>query len=85
MMRENLQECEARIFLERLLSAQPCPLPAELAGTCQAVLDERARWHRMRGLAAETVISWPCSGWQARTQKLYEAAAEAAKALNPKP
>jgi len=71
MIRENIQECEARIFLEKLLTAKPCPLPEPLARKAQAVLDERARWHRMAGVAPEC----------ARTRRLYEVAAEAAKAV----
>jgi len=81
MMRENIQECEARVFLEKLLVEKPCRLPPELAGRCQDVLDERTRWHRAQALAPESYISWPCSGWEERTLKLYEAAAQAAKAV----
>ena len=78
MVRENIQECEARIFLEKLLLAKR--LPAELAKRCQDVLDERTRWERMQGVGWSS-ISWPFSGWEERTAKLYRAAAEAAKSL----
>jgi len=83
MMRENIQECEARIFLERLLLETPSRLPADLAKKFQDLLDERTRWHRVQNLAQspEANISWPCSGWEARRLKLFEAAAEAAKAI----
>ncbi len=83
MLRENIQECEARIFLEKLLLESPPRLPAELAVKTQAVLDERTRWHRVLMLdpAPETSVSGPYSGWEARTVKLYEAAAEAALAI----
>lgn len=80
MLRENIQECEARIFLERLLLEEPCRLPAALAKKVQAVLDERTRWHRMRTVAFASALSWPHSGWEARAIRLYEAAAEAARA-----
>jgi len=80
MMRENVQECEARIHLEKLLTAKPCPLPAGVAKRCQDVLDERTRWHRTLKMAGESFLSWPHSGWEARSAKLFAAAAEAAKA-----
>lgn len=82
-MQENIQECEARIFLEKRLVAKPPRLPADLATMCQAVLDERTRWHRLQGVARGTSIAWPYSGWEARTAALYQAAAEAAKAMEP--
>jgi len=86
MMRENIQECEARIFLEKLLTAnaKPRPLPAPLARRARAVLDERTRWHRVAGLAAESIISWPYSGWEKRSETLFAAAAEAAGAAAAK-
>jgi hypothetical protein len=83
MLRENIQECEARIFLEKLLGESPARLPAPLAAKAQAVLDERTRWHRllMLGPAPESAIAWPYSGWEARAIQLYEVAAEAARTL----
>ena len=79
MMRENIQECEARIFLERLLLEEPSRLPGPLAEEVQRVLDTRTRWHRVQILdaAPAMVISWPYSGWQARRIELFQAAAEA--------
>ncbi len=81
MMRENIQECEARIFLEKLLTANPCPLAPELASKYQGLLDERTRWHRAQGVAEEAYLSWPYSGWEVRRAALFDAAAEAAKAV----
>jgi len=78
LIRENIQECEARIFLEKLLLEKPCRLPPDLADKCQAVLDERTRWQRMQGVAAEAKLSWAYSGWEERSARLYEAAAQAA-------
>jgi len=80
-VRENIQECEARIFLEKLLLAKK--LPAEVAKKCLEVLDERTRWERLQGVGWSS-ISWPYSGWEERTVKLYRAAAEAAKAVAAK-
>ena len=67
------------IFLEKLLLAKR--LPADLAKKCQDVLDERTRWERLQGVGSQAYISWPYSGWERRTAKLYQAAAEAAKAV----
>ncbi|KPL02445.1 MAG: hypothetical protein AMK75_02755 [Planctomycetes bacterium SM23_65] len=46
MLREGVQECEARIFIERALSdpAQCTKLGKDLARRCQDVLDERIRY-----------------------------------------
>lgn len=83
MLRENIQECEARIFLEKLLLESPSRLPPNLSAKVQAMLDERTRWHRMLMLnpAPESAISWPYSGWETRAFQLYEVAAEAAQAI----
>ncbi|HUT33316.1 MAG TPA: glycoside hydrolase domain-containing protein [Planctomycetota bacterium] len=80
VLRENVQECEARIFLEGG-HARP-PLPADLEGRVQDILDERTRWHRLmlHDLSPETYISWPASGWEGRRLALFEAAAEAERA-----
>jgi hypothetical protein len=78
MMQENIQECEARIFLEKLLLAKR--LPAELAAKSQAVLDERTRWQRLQKVGSRAYLAWPYSGWPERTLQLYQAAARAAQA-----
>ena len=81
MVREGIQECEARIFLEKLLTAKPCPLPETLAKRAQDLLDERTRWYRVSTVAAESYVSWAASGWLDRSRRLYEIAAEAGKAV----
>ncbi|MCK4283189.1 MAG: hypothetical protein KAX44_02645 [Candidatus Brocadiae bacterium] len=45
MLREGLQECEARIFIEQALGdeGKRAQLGEDLAGRCQDLLDERAR------------------------------------------
>jgi hypothetical protein len=85
LVRENIQECEARMFLERLLTAKPCPLSDDLARECQAVLDERTRWHRLgySWVFPDMTLAWPYSGWESRSARLFEAAEEAAKAASP--
>ena len=70
-VRENIQECEARIFLEKLLTSQPCPLPTDLAKRCQDVLDARTRWHRVLSCFScadpryfqDVSTLWVYSGW----------------------
>ena len=89
--RENMQECEARIFLEKLLTAEPCPLPPTLAKQCQDVLDTRTRWHRVLSAwqtidlnsTRQVANAWAYSGWEERSADLYRAAAAAAKAVAP--
>ncbi len=86
LIRENILECEARIFLEKLLVAVPCPLPPALAAKCQEVLDERTRWHRIgfSQFTGDVNIFWAYSGWAERAGKLFAAAGEAARAVAKK-
>ena len=95
MLREGIQECEARIFIEKAILART--LPDDLAERAQAVLDERIVPMRMgltllaSGADGDTTWwNWPGllgynwyvgSGWQERSKKLYNAAAEVAAAL----
>jgi len=84
-VRENIQECEARIFLEKLLTSRPCPLPAGLAKRCQDVLDARTRWHRILSCFScadpryfqDVSALWAYSGWEERSAELYRCAAAA--------
>ena len=88
LTRENLQECEARIYLEKLLTEKPCRLSDELAKKCQTVLDERTRWHRLAYSHGnpQMVAFWPYSGWQQRTLDLFLCAGEAFAAVGmPQP
>lgn len=82
MMREGLQECEARIFIEKALldAGARAKLGEELAARCQEVLDERTRI-LIRGSTRLTCAQFVGSGWQARSTKLYNAAAEVATKL----
>lgn len=89
-LREGIQECEARIFIEKAItSAQLRPRLGEaLVKKCQEVLDERHNIIR----AASTAGDWGsstygsfrwCEGdpWPGMPKKLFGAAAEVAKAL----
>ncbi len=88
MLREGLQEAEARIFLEKALldEARRGKLGEERAKRAQAVLDERQRAYarfvfqdQWRGKADP--MWYPCSGWQEESKKLFALAAEVAEAL----
>ena len=110
MLREGVQECEARISIEKALLDENlrAKLGKELADKCQAVLDERIHFMRMgvSTLGCSSTNSWTSyayvdnswwqiaggmgyyfyvgSGWQERSEKLYSAAAEVAKAIGAK-
>ncbi len=88
MLREGIQECEARIFIEKALLAKKLPEP--LAAKCQEILDERVRAiitglgpgiKRPRQTEVGTVAAFVASNWQERSRMLYAAAAEVAEAL----
>ncbi|MFH1022301.1 MAG: glycoside hydrolase domain-containing protein [Planctomycetota bacterium] len=92
MLREGLQETEARIFIEKAL-ADPTGstrLGEDLARRCQDLLDERTRalvkaieitaqTLNEGGVAPVHLTTFSGSGWQERTEKLYALAAEASK------
>jgi len=63
MFRENIQECEAIIFLGRLALEKPPRLGPEAVAKYKAMLVSRLR------------------GWTHERDQLFEAAAEAAKAI----
>ena len=52
MLREGMQNCEARIAIERVLTddAQKARLPADVAGRCQQLLDDRL-WQALKGFS----------------------------------
>ena len=92
-IRQGLQECQARIFIEKAILAQKLDL--ELARKCQEVLDERL-WH-LRGLGAcggagtftslgvKTINIWyEGAGSAGMAEKLFAAAAEVAATLGDK-
>lgn len=89
MLLEGLQEAEARIFLEKALLENKAKLGDDLAKRAQEALDERLRKLR-ETYAVEKAQrkGWDWwtneSGWPERTEKLFAAAAEAAKALGQK-
>lgn len=94
MMREGIQECEARIFIEKALldTTMNGKLGEALATKCQELLDNRVRallGSQAKkeapktgdgGLAASDA-GFAESGWQEESGKLYATAAEVAVAL----
>ncbi len=87
-MRLGIQECQARIFIEKALLAGT--LDPDLAKRCQDLLDQRT-WH-IRGLGAvggstsgasligQVMTAWyEGAGSAGMTERLYAAAAEVAK------
>ena len=83
-LRESVQECEARVFIEKAVGARPAVplLGDDLARRAQALLDERTRLIRLVGMVTlGTQLWYPGSGWQERSKKLFSVAAEIAEAL----
>ena len=94
MLREGVQECEARLFIEKALAGGR--LPAALAGKCRALLKERHEglllsyptykdWNQYRYVSSlastESYEAYLKLGWQKRSDGLYSAAAEVARAV----
>jgi len=84
--RENLQEVEARIFLEKALTdpAKKAKLGEDLAERAQELLDTRLRVASAAGDAGNEKNDWRCtlaSDIPGLSRQLYDIAAEAAKKL----
>jgi len=95
-LRLGVQECEARIFIEKLLydKAKKEAMGADLAGRARKVLDQRieelirAKQDRSGMYSIATDASWLgyAAEYSERAKKLYELAAEVrAKAPTPQP
>jgi hypothetical protein len=83
MVREGVQECEARISIEKALLDKGAreKLGDERARKLQAMLDARIR----AGLWGKDNYGWfGSSGWQKRSEELFAAAAEVARVLGEK-
>ena len=76
--REGNQLAEARIAIEKALLDKAKPLPEDLAKACQAMLDERTNVLRMWRWGASAMAPY---GWQERSRRLFDAAAQVRKAL----
>ena len=71
--REGIQETECRVFLEKALLDQEQPLPRDLADRCRALLNERTNILRLYKMNGAEVAQ---QGWQQRSRRLYDLAAE---------
>lgn len=87
MLREGLQETEARIEIEKAIAGKQ--LPAELASACSALLIERMNTIWIGGQFARSNAQWQKGGWheyrvaedwQASTARLFEMAGKVAAA-----
>jgi hypothetical protein len=90
MIREGIQECEARIFIEQAITdaKSQARLDGALVERCREVLDERHRIIRAACTAGELGSSGSCPfrwcegpPWPEMTEALYTAAADVARAL----
>lgn len=87
MLREGIQEAEARIFLEDALTtpARRKRLGEPLAKRCQDLLDERVRAHRRAIEGGGRYLTWASlasSGMGDRARRLYAAAGQVRAALH---
>ncbi|KKM00225.1 hypothetical protein LCGC14_1806580, partial [marine sediment metagenome] len=83
--RENIQEVEARIFIEKALldPKAAAVLGDDLVRRCRIVLDERIRM--ALHAAGEGLVWFVSSGWDERAAKLFRLAAEVDKKLKAGP
>jgi hypothetical protein len=87
MFREGIQECEARMLVERAMAGKEGGrgLPADLAARCKKTIEEREKAFRFTAVGA--VATWEglrwyaASGWEERAYELFSCAGEAARAL----
>ena len=90
MLREGVQECEARIFIQTALDSGR--VPAALAAELKNVLAERDEFLRKAAIVPGTGRPWfadanpseaaylgYATGWQEQSERLYKAAAEIAR------
>jgi len=79
--RENIQEVEARVFVEKALTdkARRAALGAALARRCREALDRRIRMCLYSG--GEGQPWFISSGWNKRAEELFRLASEVAKRL----
>jgi hypothetical protein len=90
-LREGLQECEARQFIEKALAdpAGKAKLGEALAKRCRDVIDERAKFVDFAsrgewGLEGEGWQWFSASGWEERTLRLFACAGEVTRTLGEK-
>jgi hypothetical protein len=92
MLREGVQECEARIFIQTALDAGK--VSGATADECRKVLAERDAFLKKVAITTENRRPWfnemnpsdeaylaYATGWQDQSEKLYKAAAEVSRKL----
>jgi hypothetical protein len=92
IMRESLQEAEARIFVQNAVldADKTAKLPAELAARCKELCDQRTQMIRYYsqfnepGVLDDYAKVFDERRWQDLSEKLYQAAGDVAKALGNK-
>ena len=96
MLREGIQECEARIFIEQILTDNTLrtKLGEKLANEAQKILDERIRCNNWAGGSDYAGTPLPggylglewfiFSGWQTRSEKLFNLAGKLARIVETK-
>jgi hypothetical protein len=81
MIREGAQEAEAHAFVARAAEESRGKLGAQLAERARALLDDRIRLFRLLEDVHYGTLQWlPGSGWQERSETLFNTAAEVARA-----
>ncbi|MGA2621717.1 MAG: glycoside hydrolase domain-containing protein [Thermoguttaceae bacterium] len=93
MLREGVEECEARMFIERAILDKK--ISGDLAEKCQEALDDRLRSLRRacsddaggvvnyaHGASYAGSLWYPGSGWEERSGRLYDAAAAVDRSLS---
>ena len=92
IMRESLQEAEARIFVQNAVldADKAARLPADLAGRCKELCDQRTQMIRYYsqfnepGVLDDYAKVFDERRWQGLSENLYQAAGDVAKALGTK-
>ena len=82
--RENVQETQARITIERALLDEDAraALGTDLAARCRKVLDERIRM--CLSARGEGSVWFVSSGWAQRTKELFRLAGEVSRRTTPR-
>lgn len=88
LMRESLQEAEARVFVQNTLldETMKAKLGTDLAARAKALCDERTRLYRYysefwASSTRDAGVMVDPAAWQEHSRRLYEMAAEVAEAL----
>jgi len=91
LMRESLQEAEARVFVQNALldETMKAKLGTDLAARAKVLCDERTRLYRYysefwASSTRDAALMVDPAAWQERSRQLYDMAGEVARALAPR-